>query len=358
MSAVVLRCPNCGTTRATPGECEACHDAEVRYYCPNHSPGRWLDGPACGACGARFGVEPPRPAPRPTPGPAAPRPAPPRSERARPTRPAPTASRTEPPPPRAARPEDLLDELLRGARGGSSGGWGGGVPAGWTPDASAPSPSGPAGGWLPPRRERGARRGGPSVVGCLVRLVVTLVLLAVLAVAALVALAGGSLRTWVIDFGQSTGVVEGVPAQTERGIAAYEAGDYTTAERELREAAQAYPRSGLALVYLARLEERAGDDQQARDLLHEAVAREPTSALAHRTLADHYYTAARRRAAAGSPEAARPELLRAREHYEHALAAAPGDQLARGYYECVLALLGDEAAAAASRPDCAPVDPR
>ena len=103
---------------------------------------------------------------------------------------------------------------------------------------------------------------------------------------------------------------------------------------------------------------RAADDQQAREPLHEAVAREPTSALAHRTLADHYYTAARRRAAAESPEAARPELLRAREHYEHALAAAPGDLLARGYYECVRALLGEEAAAAASRPDCAPVEPR
>jgi hypothetical protein len=56
MSGVVLRCPNCGTTRAAPGECEACHEAAVRYYCTNHSPGRWLDAPACPQCGARFGV--------------------------------------------------------------------------------------------------------------------------------------------------------------------------------------------------------------------------------------------------------------------------------------------------------------
>lgn len=55
MSGVVLRCPNCGTTKATPGECDACHEAQVRYYCTNHTPGRWLDTPACKQCGARFG---------------------------------------------------------------------------------------------------------------------------------------------------------------------------------------------------------------------------------------------------------------------------------------------------------------
>lgn len=56
MSGVVMRCQNCGTTQATLGECEACHDGEVRHFCPNHSPGRWLDDPACTACGARVGV--------------------------------------------------------------------------------------------------------------------------------------------------------------------------------------------------------------------------------------------------------------------------------------------------------------
>ena len=43
MSGVVLRCPSCGTTRAAPGECDACHEAQVRYYCTNHTPGRWLE---------------------------------------------------------------------------------------------------------------------------------------------------------------------------------------------------------------------------------------------------------------------------------------------------------------------------
>ena len=40
MNVVVLRCTNCGTTQATPGECEACHEAIVRPYCGNHEPGR------------------------------------------------------------------------------------------------------------------------------------------------------------------------------------------------------------------------------------------------------------------------------------------------------------------------------
>ena len=53
MSDVALRCPNCGTTQARAGECEACHEAQVRYYCPNHTPGRWVDGPRCAECEAR-----------------------------------------------------------------------------------------------------------------------------------------------------------------------------------------------------------------------------------------------------------------------------------------------------------------
>ena len=56
MSGVVIRCPHCGTTQATLGECEACHEATTRYFCPNHEPGRWLDAPTCPDCGARIGV--------------------------------------------------------------------------------------------------------------------------------------------------------------------------------------------------------------------------------------------------------------------------------------------------------------
>ncbi len=59
--SVVQRCPNCGTTQAVAGECEACHEARVRYFCTNHDPGVWLDGPTCPQCAARAA-----PAARPT----------------------------------------------------------------------------------------------------------------------------------------------------------------------------------------------------------------------------------------------------------------------------------------------------
>jgi hypothetical protein len=55
MSGVVLRCPNCGTVQTGMDECEACHEARVRYFCTNHTPGLWLDAAFCSQCGARFG---------------------------------------------------------------------------------------------------------------------------------------------------------------------------------------------------------------------------------------------------------------------------------------------------------------
>lgn len=90
MSLVVLRCPNCGTTQAGPGECDACHEAQVRYFCTNHNPGQWLTSPKCPQCGAQFGIaEPVRSAP------------PPRAQR--PTQPSvqPPAPKVAPPPPAA-----------------------------------------------------------------------------------------------------------------------------------------------------------------------------------------------------------------------------------------------------------------
>ena len=53
--SVVLRCPSCGTTRAAPGECEACHEAQARYFCTNHKPGVGLVAASCPQCGARYG---------------------------------------------------------------------------------------------------------------------------------------------------------------------------------------------------------------------------------------------------------------------------------------------------------------
>jgi len=66
--SVVLRCPNCGTTRSSAGECEACHEARVRYFCTNHAPGLWLNDRTCPSCAAAFADEarPARVVPGPT----------------------------------------------------------------------------------------------------------------------------------------------------------------------------------------------------------------------------------------------------------------------------------------------------
>ena len=92
MSTVVIRCPNCGTTQSTLGECDACHHESVGYFCTNHASGRFIDGPRCPTCGATFGAA--MPAARPEP----PRRTPP---------PAPSAPVEWGPPPRRARPEDV-----------------------------------------------------------------------------------------------------------------------------------------------------------------------------------------------------------------------------------------------------------
>ena len=93
MTGVVLRCPNCGTTKAAPGECDACHEAQVRYYCTNHKPGLWLDATECSQCGAKFGdlVR----------APARPVPPPPSAPKTTIKPPAPTRSDSPPLPPKA-----------------------------------------------------------------------------------------------------------------------------------------------------------------------------------------------------------------------------------------------------------------
>lgn len=95
MSGVVLRCPNCGTTKATEGECDACHEADVRYFCTNHAPGQWLETPRCPACGARFGESAPPARPAAEEGPTLRRP----GRRASPPRPAPMPVEDAPEPP-------------------------------------------------------------------------------------------------------------------------------------------------------------------------------------------------------------------------------------------------------------------
>jgi hypothetical protein len=110
---VVLRCPNCGTRADGGGECDACHEAAVRYFCTNHDPGSgWRAAPAR-AAGARFGEAAPAPKPAPAPPRPAARPAAPRAEpefRPTPSRPRPTRDPWGPggaTPPRADMPSSV-----------------------------------------------------------------------------------------------------------------------------------------------------------------------------------------------------------------------------------------------------------
>ena len=186
MTGVVLRCPNCGTTRSAPGECEACHEAQVRYFCTNHSPGEWLDGPTCRRCGAKFGDRPvpPAPAPRPT------RPAPPLSPAGKKGRaPAPSGRPVpaEPPSPWGRRSSRSTE-----ARSGRSGSDGPRVVWRRLPDFRR-------GPWrLPPGSEDDVGVSGPTPGGCL-RFLIMAALFFLLAMLALSLLMGDmAMRVFVL----------------------------------------------------------------------------------------------------------------------------------------------------------------
>jgi ribosomal protein L37AE/L43A len=158
--SVVQRCPSCGTTQPASGECDTCHEAHVRLFCTNHSPGLWLTAPTCPSCGARFGgpaLRPPTPATTVRP----PTPATIVHEAAAEAR----SSRERPPPAGdeelevVTSPMELWQRLLRASVRARS------APATWTADSELP---------------RIARNAG----GCLTRFVLVVVLLFVALVAA------------------------------------------------------------------------------------------------------------------------------------------------------------------------------
>lgn len=169
--SVILRCPHCGTSRGTPGECDACHEAEVRYFCTNHTPGLWLERPACAQCGARFGEAA-------APAPAAPPPAPR----------GPTFGRVPPPPPpsgdavfgrhgeSARRPPTSIEDVLA--------------------EVARARPATPPPGPRPRPIEIDPRVAVRGMGGCLVRAVVMLVVFVVMIFASMFMFAGSMFRIW------------------------------------------------------------------------------------------------------------------------------------------------------------------
>jgi len=177
--SVVLRCPICGTTQAHVGECEACSEGEVRYFCTNHDKGIWLDGAVCSRCAAKFGDPPRRPPERIVRSPPAPAP-----DFRAPERPRPPERRLEPefgrrPPrrpefeaPAEAEPLPTLGELLEEI----------------TAARARPRRGDEAG---PPWMAPPARRPGFAVAGCLGRVVGAVLLMIIAVVIFLVLLFGG-----------------------------------------------------------------------------------------------------------------------------------------------------------------------
>jgi hypothetical protein len=181
MNGVVLRCPTCGTTQGHPGECDACTEGDVRYFCGNHTPGLWLDAPVCGECGARFGETPgsrsaPAPRPLPTPRVRKARPADVAAPRPDAVEPRPAVRKRVPPAaepePRSATPSlrETLDRLSEDSRWGS-----------YDTAEEAGLHDSPA---APPRM-------ASYLLGCLFRLALLVFLLILLAAAGLLLLFGG-----------------------------------------------------------------------------------------------------------------------------------------------------------------------
>lgn len=164
MSDVAIRCPNCGVHQAALGECEACGHAAVRYFCGNHTPGRWLEGPSCEACGARFGDPPRRPA---APPPAAP-PRPAAKPGAR--RPPVSLDRPDRPPPEPAGEEVVVWTPVGPRRVR--------VERGVEPDvAREPLPRSPPAHGEPVRPAESVVRAAGAAVGCLARTAILLFML-------------------------------------------------------------------------------------------------------------------------------------------------------------------------------------
>jgi Flp pilus assembly protein TadD len=165
--------------------------------------------------------------------------------------------------------------------------------------------------------------------------------------------------SWFTDLGQSTGVMIGTPAQTQRGIDAYRRGDRATAERELEQAARSYRRSATALLYLAQMRVEAGDMVGAGPFLDEAVSREPDNSTVRRMMGEYHLTFAQKLAAnPAQSDEAQSHLELAEDHLSYVVSLDASDRRARGFLACALTALGraDEARTALTAAGSGPWD--
>ncbi|MEJ7810545.1 MAG: tetratricopeptide repeat protein [Gemmatimonadaceae bacterium] len=148
------------------------------------------------------------------------------------------------------------------------------------------------------------------------------------------------LPEWAVDLGARVGLPVGLPPQVTRGIEAYRAGDRERAKREFTEAAQLYPRSAVALVYLARMRRQDGDADGGAELLRTALARDPEAGVIHHDLGTYHIERARRYQARGETRYADQEYEEAGRYLSTALRINPSYASASGYIACALVGLG------------------
>lgn len=337
----MLRCSHCGNTQLAAGECESCHDAEVRYFCPNHTPGRWLDDSLCEGCGATTER-----------GPLVPVSVPP----------------LRPPLPRRTPP---TSSPVVGTGGAGGAGW-------WEPEKPKEAVPAPEPLLLPPVRVSTPARSSHAIpeheafgeyeevilgkrrgFGRPLRLLVAAVLVAAVGIAVAWVVTGGTAFDWIADVSQSAGAMLGTPAQTQRGIDAYRRGDRATAERELNEASRSYRRSAIALLYLAQMRVEAGDMTGAGPFLDEAITREPDNPAVRRMAGEYHLTFAQQLATSpADTDEASSHLELAEDHLSYVVSKDPSDRRARGFLACVLTALGrnNEARAALTAAGSGPWD--
>jgi tetratricopeptide (TPR) repeat protein len=116
--------------------------------------------------------------------------------------------------------------------------------------------------------------------------------------------------------------IGGMPAEVERGIAAYREGRLAAARSAFEEAAREHPRMAMPHVWLGRIARDERDDLSAARAFSRAEQLEPENAVVHREI--------------GAFHLARGRLQPAAERSVRAVRLDPEDRVAQGWLACTM----------------------
>ena len=126
----------------------------------------------------------------------------------------------------------------------------------------------------------------------------------------------------------------------QEGIAAYTAGNKTSARNAFAEAIRDDPKDADPHIYLGRLAREEGDANTAVRELQTAIQLEPNNATAQREMGAHLLAQSTAQLNTGNLPGALQSLNLARNFYVRAVQLNPSDKNALGYLGCVLMRLG------------------